>query len=351
MLGPLMAVLAASAAAMADPAASQPAAVSPGANRPLASLVEAEIRADRTRFPVNSAIPLEFILRNKTAEFVELSVSLGALADKLPRGFELSGMGLPIEHVFSGEQFRALSVAVEGDPYLGDRVVLGPSRTIPSIVLAPFAQIGLKFDITRYYPYLQQAGKYELRWRPYAGEIQSRPLILEVRVFRQVMMETDAGRLTFRLLYDKAPQTVDRFLSLVEQRFYDGLTFFRIDPALAVQAGCPKGDGTGRAKDGRTLGPEFNGAPFTLGTVGMSLSRTSGTELDVNSASCQFFVCMSRVPVLDGRYTAFAQVEGPESMETLRKIAATPRGANGLPVTPVRIRTATAVDAPIPPVP
>lgn len=349
MPGMLLTLLAATASICPAQAASQPTAVTPGAARPLATLVEAEIRADQTHCAINSPIPLEFIIRNKTAEFVELAVPLGALGDKLPRGFDLAGMGLPIEHVFSGEEFRALSVAVEGDPYLGERITLGPSRTIPPIVLAPFAEIGLKFDITRYYPFLQQAGKYELRWRPYGGAVQSNTLLLDVKVFRQVTMDTEAGRLTFRLLYDKAPRSVEQFLSLVDTRFYDGLTFFRVDPALAIQGGCPKGDGTGRAKDGRTIAPEFNDTPFTLGTVGLSLARSTGNELDANSASCQFFICLTRVPMLDGRYTAFAQIEGPESMETLRRIAANPRGAGGQPGRPVKIRTASSVDAPLRP--
>src|SRR5438132_13741556 len=90
-------------------AASRP-AVTPSAQRPRSSLIEVELRADRTRFPVNSSIPVEFLVRNITADPVSLEVSLGNLGGKLPAGLPLSGMGLPLEHVFSGDNFRALSV-------------------------------------------------------------------------------------------------------------------------------------------------------------------------------------------------------------------------------------------------
>lgn len=329
--------------------ASAPTVVTPTTLRPLSSLIEVELRAERLRFPVNSPVMLDFIVRNKTADFVQLDVPMGDLEGKIPAGFPLTGMGLPLEHVFSGENFRGLSLAIEGDPYVGDRVMMGPSRTVPPIVLAPFAEVGLRFDVTRFYPVLFREGRYEVRWRPYGGKVESRPLVIEVRPHKQVVMETEAGRLTFRLLYDKAPATVDNFLELVQQRFYDGLNIYLVDPSLALQGGCPKRDGTGRRPDGRTIPAEFNDTPFTLGTVGMSLSRLSASDLDPNSASCQFFIALTRQPVLDGRYTAFAQVEGPESMETLRKIADMPRGTNNFLLKPVVIKAATAVDAPLPP--
>src|SRR5262249_26802047 len=152
-------------------AASRPAPVTPTGQRPLSSLVEVEIRPDRTRFPINSPISLEFIVRNITSEPVELEVPMGIMSGRVPPGLPLTGAGLPLEHVFSGDNFRALSVAVEGDPYLGDRVFMPPSRSIPTIVLAPFAQIGLKYDITRNYPTLLREGRYELRWKPYGGQV------------------------------------------------------------------------------------------------------------------------------------------------------------------------------------
>lgn len=336
---------------LAGQAASRPAPSVPSPTRPLSTMLEAELRVERTSFAINSAIPVEFLLRNKTADFVKVEVPMGSLADRLPAGSPPSGMGLPLDHVFSGEYFRGLSIAIEGDPYIGDRVMMTPGRAVPAIVLAPFAQVGLKFDVTRQYPMLRQTGRYELRWRPYRGQIESKPLILDVRPYRQVVMDTEAGPLTFRLLYDKAPQTVDNFLKLVEARFYDGLNFFAVNPELAIQGGCPRKDGTGRAPDGHTIAPEFNDTPFDVGVVGMSLTGVGASMVDPNSASCQFFITLSRAPSLDGRYTAFAQIEGPDSRDTLKKIAACPRGPNGVPLKPVTIRTVSIQNAPTPPTP
>lgn len=330
-------------------ASTRPAVVSPTALRPLAALVEVEIRTDRARYPVNAPIPVEFILRNATSDFVQLDVPLGRLEGRIPAGLPLTGMGLPLEHVFSGESFRALSVAIEGDPYLGERITMPPSRTIPPIVLAPLAEIGIKFDVTRYYPMMLREGRYEIRWKPYGMAVMSAPLTIEVKPFKQVVLDTDAGRLTLRLLYDKAPKTVDSFLDLVNQRFFESLTFFRVDPAIAAQTGCPKNNGTGRRPDGKTMPPEFNDTPFDKGTVGMSLSINPSGQTDPNSASCQFFIALTRQSGLDRVYTAFALVEGPDSMETLRKIAETPRNDKGLPIKPIVIRSASAVDAPVPP--
>jgi len=334
---------------LAGQPATRPAPTQATSGRPLSTLIDVELRADRTRLQVNTPVEVEFLVRNITAEPVELTVPLGPLTGKLAEGFPLTAMGLPLEHVFSGENFRALSVAIEGDPYMGDRVMSVPGRTIPPIVIAPFGEVGIRFDISRNYPMLRQEGRYELRWKPYGGAVQSRPLTIEIQTYKQVVMETDVGRLTFRLLYDKAPLTVENFVDLVDDQFYNELAFFLVNPSLAVQAGCPKGDGTSRRPDGRTIEPEFNDTPFDLGTVGMALTQTGPNEVDPNSASAQFFITLSRQSSLDGRYTAFAQVEGPDSMETLRRIAATPRGPNGYPLKPIAIRSTSLVDAPIPP--
>ena len=324
-------------------------ATQPRVAAPLASLIEVEIRTDRAQYPVNSPIPLEFIVRNITREPVTLEVPMGYLEGKLQPGLPYTGMGLPLEHVFSGESFRALALAIEGDPYMGDRVTRPPSRSIPPLTLAPYGQIGIRFDVTRFYPTLLREGRYELRWKPYGGLVQSPALTVEVRPFKQVVIDTDAGKLTMRLLYDKAPRTIDNFLDLIGQHFYDNQTFFRVNPTLALQAGCPKGDGSSVRPDGKTIEPEFNDTPFELGTVGMSLSRIGEGEFDPHSGSCQFFIAMSRLPSIDRKFTAFGRIEGPESIHVLRKIAEMPQKAPGIPAKPVVIRSMTLQDAPLAP--
>ena len=58
-----------------------------------------------------------------------------------------------------------------------------------------------------------------------------------------VTIETDRGKIVIQLYTDAAPVTVENFLTLVEQGFYDGLTFHRYDPGFVIQAGDPKGNG------------------------------------------------------------------------------------------------------------
>jgi cyclophilin family peptidyl-prolyl cis-trans isomerase len=324
--------------------------VTPSTLQPIHTLVEAELRADTLRFRTGSPVEIRFVIRNKTESYVQLDVPLGALAAKLPLGFKQPGIGLPMEHVFSGENFRALSVAAEGNPFLGERIYRAPSRTVPPIVIEPYGVVGIQFDATRFYPDLRREGRYELKWKPYGGLIESNTLKIEIHRHRQVRLDTDLGMLTVRLLYDDAPRTVERFLELVENGEYDRTLLFNVTPSQWILGGCPLGNGQGRARDGKTIEAEFNSTPFMRGTVGMSLARNPRTgEIDPHSASSQFFICLSRNPRLDGDNTAFAQIEGPESMETLGRIESAPVDAAGRPVKPIMIRSAVIVDAPTPP--
>lgn len=302
----------------------------------LPSLIEAELRLERAHLPVGNPVVAEFIIRNKTSDPVTLQVP-GTDVGYQP----LLGMGLPLEHVFSSERFTALRVVTDGNPSLGDRKELKPDYPVPLVTLAPFASVGLKFDIARFYPFLHQAGRYELNWAPYSGAIVAPPVSLEVTTYKVVILETTYGKLTLRLLYDKAPKTVAEFVELVSSRFYNDKAFHRVEPNFVIAGGCPRGDGTGRRPDGRTLESEFNDTPFDVGTIGMSLA-----DGDPHSASCQFFIALARLPFLDGKYTAFAQIEGPESLETLRRLGSVETDAKKRPLKPLVIKSATAMDAP-----
>lgn len=299
------------------------------------NFIEAVLRLDRTTLPVGSPVMGEFILKNKTLEPVTLQVP----GSDINRD-EFAAMGLPIEHVFSGERYRALRIAAEGNSTLGDRKVERPEYPVPLLTIAPMGSVGLRVDLARLYPVLHQPGKYDLTWAPYMGAVVAPPVTLDVITYKTVALETTHGRLMMRLLYDEAPHTVDNFLDLVRARFYDGKGFHRVERDFAIAGGCPVGNGTGKRPDGRTLPPEFNKTPFTLGTVGMSLAPN-----DPNSASCQFFITLGRADNLDGKYTAFAQIEGPESLETLRRIAGVELDSKKRPVQPVKIKTATILDA------
>jgi peptidyl-prolyl cis-trans isomerase B (cyclophilin B) len=146
----------------------------------------------------------------------------------------------------------------------------------------------------------------------------------------QVVLETDSGNIVLELYPAEAPVTVENFLKLVNQKFYDGLTFHRVIPDFMIQGGDPKGDGSGGP--GWTIKGEFGARKHVPGTI--SMARTS----DPNSAGSQFFICVATTPHLDGQYAAFGQAV--EGLEVARKIVAVPRDPRDKPLAPIHIKRA-----------
>lgn len=133
---------------------------------------------------------------------------------------------------------------------------------------------------------------------------------------------------------EKAPITVANFEKLVEEKFYDGLTFHRVISGFMIQGGCPKGDGTGGPKD--KIKGEFsaNGVPNDLKHTRGVLSMARA--MDPNSAGSQFFIMHRDAPHLDGQYAAFGKVV--EGMEAVDEIAACETDYNDKPLKPVVIK-------------
>lgn len=123
-----------------------------------------------------------------------------------------------------------------------------------------------------------------------------------------VTITMEDGRVMTAELYpEKAPNTVNNFISLANQGFYDGLTFHRVIPGFMIQGGCP--DGTGMGGPGYEIRGEFAGNGFQQNdlahTTGvLSMARTMAP----NSAGSQFFIMVAPAPHLDGQYAAFGQV-------------------------------------------
>ena len=117
-----------------------------------------------------------------------------------------------------------------------------------------------------------------------------------------------------------APITVENFISLVKDGFYDGLTFHRVIPGFMIQGGCP--DGTGMGGPGHAIKGEFlsNGVENTLRHTRGVLSMARANNPD--SAGSQFFIMHADAPHLDGQYAAFGKVV--EGMEAVDEIAAVP---------------------------
>jgi peptidyl-prolyl cis-trans isomerase B (cyclophilin B) len=127
------------------------------------------------------------------------------------------------------------------------------------------------------------------------------------------------GTIILELYPDVAPITVANFVKLVQDGFYDGLTFHRIISGFMIQGGDPKGNGTGGSAE--TIKGEFaqNGVTNDLkherGVI--SMARSSMPD----SASSQFFIMHEDAPHLDGSYAAFGRVL--TGMEVVDAICAT----------------------------
>ena len=153
-----------------------------------------------------------------------------------------------------------------------------------------------------------------------------------------VTIEMENGKVMKAELYpDIAPQTVENFVNLVKEGFYDGLTFHRVIPGFMIQGGCPKGNGTGGP--GHTIVGEFaanghkNDLKHTTGVLSMARSMMP------NSAGSQFFIMVEDAPHLDGQYAAFGKLV--EGMEVAQEIVSVRRDGMDKPLQPQRMAKVT----------
>ncbi len=135
----------------------------------------------------------------------------------------------------------------------------------------------------------------------------------------QIEME-NGGIIKLELYPDIAPITVENFVNLAQEGFYDGLIFHRVIEGFMIQGGDPTG--TGRGGSGKNIKGEFaaNGVKNTIahtrGVISMARSQS------MNSASSQFFICHADAPHLNGQYAAFGKVtEGMEVVDEIAEVA------------------------------
>ncbi len=135
----------------------------------------------------------------------------------------------------------------------------------------------------------------------------------------RAIIHTNYGDMTVEFWPDVAPRTVDNFLKLSREKFYEGTAFHRIIKGFMIQGGCPNSKVGARGVPG-TGGPgyqvkaEFNNRAHVKGVL--SMARSS----DPDSAGSQFFICHGDASFLNNKYTAFGKLISGE--EVLNKIAA-----------------------------
>ncbi|MSV29824.1 MAG: peptidylprolyl isomerase [Bryobacterales bacterium] len=151
------------------------------------------------------------------------------------------------------------------------------------------------------------------------------------------LFDTTEGSFKVRFFADKAPKTVDNFVSLADgsktgKPFYNGLIFHRAIPDFMIQGGCP--EGSGRGGPGYRFDDEFHPA-LKHSKPGLLSMANSGPGTN----GSQFFVTVAATPWLDNRHSIFGEVI--EGYEVVEKISLVPRNAQDVPRTPVQIRTVT----------
>ncbi len=154
-----------------------------------------------------------------------------------------------------------------------------------------------------------------------------------------ITIKMETGDIIKAELYpDRAPETVNNFISLIKDKFYDGLTFHRVIKGFMIQGGCP--DGNGMGGPGYRIKGEFraNGYDNNIKHEPGVLSMARAGHPD--SAGSQFFIMHKSAPHLDGQYAAFGRVI--EGMDVVDAIASVRTDYSDKPLEPQVISSITA---------
>ena len=140
-------------------------------------------------------------------------------------------------------------------------------------------------------------------------------------------LHTSEGPIEIELYSADAPKTVENFRTLAAAGFYDGLTFHRVIPDFMVQAGCPRGDGTGGP--GYQFDDEQSAHPVARGALAMA-------NAGPNTNGSQFFIVTAEAtPWLDGKHTVFGEVT--DGMDAVFAIEKSETGPGDKPVNEQKI--------------
>ncbi|WP_428326033.1 peptidylprolyl isomerase [Nitrosopumilus sp.] len=151
-------------------------------------------------------------------------------------------------------------------------------------------------------------------------------------------IETNFGKISFKLLPDLAPETVRNFEKLAKDGFYDGTLFHRVIPGFMIQGGDPntKTDNKsswGMGGPGYNVKAEFSSRSHLRGIVSMARAQ------DPDSAGSQFFIVTTDSTFLDRQYTVFGEVT--EGMDVADKIVNLERDGNDCPLGKVQMTRVT----------
>lgn len=173
------------------------------------------------------------------------------------------------------------------------------------------------------------------------------PLTIDPSQRYLATIKTAKGDIVVELNAQAAPQTVNNFIYLAQNGFYDGLTFHRVEPGFVIQGGDPLGNGTGGP--GYDIPPEIK-LPHVDGAIAMA--RLGGPPESTPSSGSQFYITIGAQPNLDNNYTVFGvTIRGQDVVRAIRvgdviqRIDITTADGSAVAVAPPQ---ATAIPAPTP---
>jgi peptidyl-prolyl cis-trans isomerase B (cyclophilin B) len=147
----------------------------------------------------------------------------------------------------------------------------------------------------------------------------------------------NGGQIKVELYPEIAPNTVNNFVSLVQNGFYNGTIFHRVIPGFMVQGGDPQG--TGMGGPGYSIKGEFTANGFTNDLKHSRGVISMARAANPNSAGSQFFIMVEDAPHLDRQYAAFGRVT--EGMEVVDGIVSVDRDFRDRPLEDQRMKTVT----------
>lgn len=158
---------------------------------------------------------------------------------------------------------------------------------------------------------------------------------------KYVTIEMENGGVMKGELYPEiAPKTVENFIKLAQEGFYDGLIFHRVIPGFMIQGGCP--DGTGMGGPGYSIKGEFTANGFRNDLRHERGVMSMARAMDPDSAGSQFFIMVADSPHLDGQYAAFGKIT--EGMDVADGIVSQKRNMADKPEVPQVMKKVTITE-------
>ena len=291
------------------------------------------IATDNTSYTLGDTIQVEVILENigdKDAEISELV-------------FEERSVVFDIAiDVADGKRKQFTYNVTKPDAYLASkvsptRVTLRPKKSVIALFLVPTVKSG-KMDIVGKFngaTPIVSSNKITVDVTPPANTTK---LVAQLEIAGGEGNKDITGILQIDLLPEEAPNTVMNFVSITKSGFYDGLIFHRAVKDFVIQGGCPYGLGTGGPGYSIKNEDVSNTIKHDLGTVSMAHYEK------IDAAGSQFFISLTKLPILDGKYTTFGKVTDEEGLKLLKQIGnVATEGSSDKPKDNIIIKKATVV--------